>query len=306
MRNITDAGDVSGKRALVRVDWNVPMRDGAVLDDFRIKKSLPTIEYLLQAGAQVLIATHLESGSTDALEPFVPEGAELLPNLRENPGEEENSEEFAKELAAQADMYINEAFSVSHREHASIVGVPKHLPSYAGLNFQQEVEQLSRAFSPEHPFLILLGGAKIETKLPLVEKFSDIADNIFIGGAMAKSAFDMGLGENPKIFFPMGDITALDANDETLDVLKSKIAEAKLIIWNGPLGKYEDGYTKYTYELAEVLANASAEVIVGGGDTLATIKELDILDKFSFVSTAGGAMLDFLATGTLPAIEALN
>lgn len=305
MRSITEAQDLNGKRVLVRVDWNV-VKDGKVMDMFRIEKSLPTIAFLQKSGAQVILATHLEEGDVEVLKPFVPQGAELLPNLRENAGEEANSLEFARELASGADIYVNEAFSVSHREHASIVGVPKLIPSYVGIRFLEEVENLSKAFSPAHPFLILLGGAKIEIKLPLVEKFSTIADEIFIGGAMAKTAFDMGLGENQKIFFPTGDLSALDANDETLDILKNKINEAKFIIWNGPLGKYEDGYTKYTYELAEALAESSAEVVVGGGDTLATIKSLNLEDKFSFVSTAGGAMLDFLATGTLPGIEALN
>lgn len=306
MKSIEEAGDLSGKRAFVRVDWNVPMKEGQVLDTFRIESSMPTIALLKERGAEVIIATHLEKGEMSALEQFVPAGAKLLPNLRENPGEEANSMEFAKELAAQADIYVNEAFSVSHREHASIVSLPKLLPSFAGLRLTEEVKNLSKAFYPKHPFLILLGGAKIETKLPLVEKFSNLADSIFIGGAMAAKASEMKLDSDPKIFFPTGDLAALDANDETLDILKEKISKANFIIWNGPLGKYEDGYTKYTYELAQALADSNAEVVVGGGDTLVAIKALSLFDKFSFVSTGGGAMLDFLAKGTLPGIEALS
>jgi phosphoglycerate kinase len=301
MRSITEAGDLKGKRVLVRVDWNIS--EG---DTFRIEASLPTINYLLEAGALVTLATH---GNTAGLEAYVPAGAILLPNLRENPGEEANSEEFAKELAAQADIFVNEAFSVSHREHASVVGVPKFLPSYAGFRFMEEFEHLSKAFHPAHPFLLLLGGAKIDTKLPLVEKFSKIADTIFVGGAMAVKANEMGLQENYGVMFPTGDLAALDANEETLRLLRAKIIEAKFVVWNGPLGKHESGYTKYTNELAQALADAAQEgkeVIVGGGDTLAAIQSLHILDKFSFVSTAGGAMLDFLATGTLPGIEALE
>ncbi|MBX4206569.1 phosphoglycerate kinase, partial [Candidatus Parcubacteria bacterium] len=212
----------------------------------------------------------------------------------------------AKELAQGSDIYVNEAFSVSHREHASIVNVPKFLPSYAGLRFAEEFERLSKAFNPPHPFLLLLGGAKIETKLPLVEKFSKIADTIFVGGAMAVKANELGLQENYGVMFPTGDLAALDANDETLRRLKAKIMEAKFIVWNGPLGKYEAGYAKYTNELAEAVAGAEAETIIGGGDTLAAIQNLNILEKFSFVSTAGGAMLEFLAEGTLPGIKALS
>ncbi len=308
MKLITEIGEIKGKRVLVRVDWSVPMKEGKVLDDYQIKVSLPTLEFLQKAGAEVIVATHLESVTDNivALTPFLPPGVKILPNLRENPGEKENSEAFAKELAAQADFYVNEAFPESHRAYASIVGVPKLLPSFAGLRFAEEVKQLSRAFTPSHPFLLLLGGAKIETKLPLVEKFSTLADTIFIGGAMAVKAHEMGLGNNPKVIFPTGDLAALDANAETLEILKKKINTAKFIVWNGPLGKYEAGYTQYTYELAEALANSNAEVIIGGGDTLATIKSLNILDKFAFVSTAGGAMLEFLAKGTLPGIKALD
>ncbi len=299
MKIITEAEGLNGKRVLVRIDWNGGNK-------FRIDASMPTINWLIEQGAKVILATHLESGSTEVFKQFVPAGAELLPNLRENPGEEANSEEFAKELASRADIYVNEAFSVSHRNHASIALVPKLLPSYAGLRFAEEMKQLSRAFDPPHPFLLLLGGAKIETKLPLVNKFSDIADIIFIGGAMAVRASEMGLNKNPKILLPSGDLAALDSNDETMEFLKHKISTVKFIVWNGPLGKYEEGYIKYTNELAEVLAKSRKEVIIGGGDTLSAIESLNILDKFSFVSTAGGAMLDFLATGTLPGIEALG
>jgi phosphoglycerate kinase len=308
MRSITEAGDLKGKRVLVRVDWNVPIVEGKVADDTRIRHSLPTLTYLKEQGAQVVLMTHLTPPelSTALLKPFVPEGMVLLENLRHNPGEKENSEAFAQELAQQGDMYVNEAFPESHREYASIVGVPKLLPSYAGLRFIEECEQLSKAFNPPHPFLLLLGGAKIDTKLPLVEKFSKIADTIFVGGAMAVKANELGLQESYGVMFPTGDLAALDANEETLRRLKAKILEARFTVWNGPLGKYENGYTKYTNELALALAEAPGEVVVGGGDTLAAIQSLNILEKFSFVSTAGGAMLEFLAKGTLPGIEALK
>lgn len=305
MKSIEEARDLIGKKVLLRVDWNVPVSGGVIKDDFRIKASAPTLNYLINSGAHVIIATHFD-GDVAPLKPFVPNGVDLLPNLRDNSGEEENSLQFAQEIASKADIFVNDAFSVSHRSHASIIGIPKILPSYAGFRFIQEYENLSKAFSPTHPFLLLLGGAKIETKLPLVEKFLSLADDIFIGGAMAKRAKEINLGSNPKIFFPSGDLSALDANEDTLNMIKLKISSASFIIWNGPLGKYEDGYVKYTHELARAIADSSAYTIVGGGDTLATIKDLDLFNKYSFVSTAGGAMLDFLANGTLPGIEVLK
>jgi phosphoglycerate kinase len=222
--------------------------------------------------------------------------------------EKENDEDFAKKLADFADIYVNEAFPCSHRKHASIVGVPKFLPHFAGFRFLEEYQKLSEAFNPEHPFLFILGGLKFETKLPLVEKFLQIADNIFIGGALGVKAKEMPISENPKIIFPVGDIEALDANNETLEMLAEKIKEARFVLWNGPLGNYEKSFTAGTVALSQMLEESSAKVILGGGDTLAVIKP-EIKDKISshgFISTAGGAMLDFLANGTLPGIEALQ
>ena len=312
IKSILEAGDLNGKKVLVRVDWNMPFdyRSGQaeVIDDFRIKKSLPTLEYLKNAGAKVIIATHLEPEGTpvESLKMYVPEGMEILGNLRDNIGEESNSEEFAKALASEASIYVNEAFSVSHREHASIVGVPRLLPSFIGLQFALEIKELSKAFSPPHPFFLILGGAKFETKLPLVEKFLGIADSILIAGANAKPASQTALRDHPKIIFPHGDIAALDADSETIENCKLKIVNSNFVLWNGPLGNYEKGFKGGTLALAKTLADSGKQVIVGGGDTLAAIKELNIFDKFSFVSTGGGAMLEFLATGTLPGIEALK
>lgn len=314
IKSIRDAEDLNGKRALVRVDWNVPLlRQGSagqaiLADDFRISRSMPTLEFLKNAGAKVIIATHLEpeDASIEPLKKFVPEGAELLPNLRNNIGEKANDPEFARELSSKADIFVNEAFSASHRKHASIVGVPKLLPSFAGLEFMEEIESLSRAFNPSHPFLLILGGAKFQTKLPLVEKFLNIADEIFIAGANAKPASEMPVSKNPKVALPLGDVAALDLDLENLELLKAKIQASSFIVWNGPVGKYEDGYKDGTQRIAQMLALSGKEVIVGGADTLAVIKDLNLYDKFSFISTGGGAMLDFLAMGTIPGIEALK
>lgn len=324
MRSIKEIEKFEGKRILVRVDWNVPIQDAKVVDPERIDDSLETIKYLLEREGSLLILSHLskeEESLRPAFEYFnniipavfaddlnqIPKGKiVVLENIRKWPEEKENNENFSKKLANLCDIYINEAFSESHRQFASIVGIPKLLPSFAGILFLREYEALSKTLNPPHPFLLILGGGKFETKLPLVEKFLDIADTIFVGGAIAGKASEFGLSHNSKIIFPIGNIAALDANPETIGILTEKIEEAEFILWNGPLGKYESGYKEGTLKLAQVLADSGKEVIVGGGDTLAAIKELGIKNKFSFVSSAGGAMLDFLANGTLPGIEALN
>jgi phosphoglycerate kinase len=268
-----------------------------------------------------------------------------MENLRFFEGEKKNDPKFAKELASLADIYVNDAFPVCHREHASIVGVPKLLPSYVGFQLEKEVANLSRAFNPAHPFLFILGGAKFETKLPLLAKFLDIADQIFVGGALANDlfkakGFEIGQSlisktgidlsafiKSPKLLLPVDIINQegvskaadslsltdkiMDDGPKTLQMLKEKISAAKFILWNGPLGMYEGGYKQPTLELAKIIGEATAGTsgvvsIVGGGDTLAAIEELQNQDKFTFVSTGGGAMLDFLAKGTLPGIEALE
>lgn len=369
MKTIRDIGDIRGKNVLVRADFNVPLMGDMVSDDFRIRAALPTIDALLDKGAKVILMSHLESNAGDipSLEPvarhlkgldygitFIPDTVParevidgisteliLLDNLRLVDGEKSNDEGFARRLATLADIYVNEAFSVSHRSHASVVGVPQLMPHYAGLQFEREISELSKAFDPSHPFLFILGGAKLATKMPLVEKFAPLADSIFIGGALANdllkaqgrevgqsttSASPVDLSQiisDPKIFsyvdvmvtddgvkdasqLSEGD-TIVDAGHKTIEMLRSKIAAARFILWNGPFGIYEQGFTWGTEECARLIAeNVSATKIVGGGDTLAAIAKLGIEDKFSFVSTGGGAMLDFLARGTIPGLEALK
>lgn len=341
MKSITKVKGLQGKRVLVRVDWSVPTSGGKVISDYQIKKSLPTIEYLQKAGAKIVLISHAEKDK-DSLEPIYkhvkglvpqltfikPSGMVLLENLRQNKGEKENSKKFAKELASLGDIFVNEAFSVSHREHASIVGVPEFLPSYAGLQLVLEAETLSKAFYPKRPFLFILGGAKFSTKLPLLKKFIHIADDIFVGGALANNFFkelgrDIGnslvsngdfelrtLLNTGKIILPddtiIDDGKIMDVGPITMENLKSKVQGSKLVLWNGPLGMYERGYKVATLQLAKIIADSGKESIIGGGDTLAAVKGLDLFDKFSFVSTGGGAMLDFLATGTLPGIKVLK
>ncbi len=380
MKILTDIEHLEGVKVMVRVDFNVPVKNGVVMDDYRIKTALSTIDFLRSKGAKIILITHLEKaeGMKSTTEKGVPtvkpvvdhlvrlglpitfidnyyNGHEfinnqlkngemvLFENLRSQEGEKANDEKFAKGLASLADIYINEAFPVSHRKHASVVGIPKFLPSYAGLQFEKEVAHLSRAFNPAHPFLFILSGAKFETKLPLIEKFIHSADSIFIGGALANNIYkergyetgqsvvskmDIDISQfvnNAKVIVPTDivnqnkevkaaesmnkDDQNMDAGPNTIAYLKEKIAESKLVLWNGPLGLYERGFTEPTLELANIIAEATsrgAETIVGGGDTVAAIATQGLQDKFTFVSTGGGAMLDFLAKGTLPGIEALK
>ncbi|MDB5239232.1 MAG: pgk, phosphoglycerate kinase, phosphoglycerate kinase [Candidatus Parcubacteria bacterium] len=373
MKSIRDIEHLEGVRILVRVDFNVPIKNGAIADDIRIRSALPTINFLREKGAKLILISHLEviEGERATLEPvarklgelgipvaFVKDYAKvvqmlehevgngsviLLENLRTYEGEKENDPKFAKELASLADVYVNDAFSVSHREHASIVGVPKLLPGYAGFQLEKEVTNIAKAFDPDHPFLFILGGSKFATKLPLLLKFMEKADAVFVGGALAndffkakgyevgtsllsEGSFDFNVFlNNPKLLLPIDVVTEkhetkpadgvaagdkiLDVGPKTIEMLREKISSMKFILWNGPLGMYEDGYTGPTLELARMIGDATSAdtaTIVGGGDTLAAIAALGIEDKFTFVSTAGGAMLDFLSKGTLPGIEALE
>lgn len=375
MRSIKPIKSVSkslkGKTVLVRVDFNVPVVNGSVEDDFRIAKALPTIKFLQKKGAKVVLITHLGKGG-DTLSPvakalnkytkvkFIPEvlGPEvsvavsgmksgdiiLLENLRNNTGEKECNKIFALELSQLGDIYVNEAFSVSHRKDASIVLLPKLLPAYAGLQLEEEVKNLSRALQkPQRPFLFILGGAKFSTKIPLIKKYLKLADHIFIGGALGNDLLkakgyevghslvsdeSYGIAEilkNKKLILPVDvvvesgekfitkkttevakDEVIVDIGEETVRNLALVIKKSKLILWNGPVGRYEAGGAQSSKKILELIAASKAESIIGGGDTVALISEMKMEKNFSFVSTGGGATLDFLASGTLPGIKALG
>ncbi|MEK7208217.1 MAG: phosphoglycerate kinase [Patescibacteria group bacterium] len=365
---LKDAGTLRGKRVLLRLDVDVPIENGGLRDTFRLERARKTLEFLRREKAKTLILGHIGRDPSATLkavynslkENFPIEFAStleaaqermhaaregtfvLLENLRRFPEETRNDEAFAKKLASLADLFVNEAFAVSHRKHASIVGIPQLLPSYSGFVFAEEVEHLSRAFSPEHPALVILGGAKFETKLPLVTKFLDIADNVYVCGALANDiyrarGYEMGVSlvsdcaikreilESPKVHVP-SDVVArtasggvekgadavgkdekiVDAGTDALADIRALVEKAKFVLWNGPLGEYEAGFDQGTIALAQMLAECDAETIVGGGDSLAVVSKLGLLERFSFVSTGGGAMLEFLANGTLPGIEALQ
>ena len=354
-KTINEIEDIKGKRVLVRVDFNVPVTDGAVSDDFRIRKSLPTINFLREKGAKIFLAGHFGSERDESMKavadyckkyfPVVfAETIEKAKNLNINAGETvllenlrllgkgetDNNLDFATDLASLADIYINEAFSVSHRAHASIVGVPKILPSYAGLLFAEEVAILSKTFSPEHPFIFVSGGKKSGTKIPLIDKFLHSADRLFIGGALANDflkakGLNVGqstISENPeikkewlessKLILPkdvivdrvgkkieissekvLAEDKIVDAGDSFVKELRVALKEARLVVWNGPLGLCEDGFCLGTDNVASAIADSKAFSIVGGGDTEAQIDSIGLMPKFSFVSNGGGGKPDF-------------
>ncbi|MEX2368882.1 MAG: phosphoglycerate kinase [Candidatus Paceibacterota bacterium] len=372
LQTLEDIKGLRGRRVFLRGALNVPTENGAITDDYRLQKLLPTINWLRQHGARIILAGHMSGNTENTFAPvfsylrehfdltFVTDYANgsaqeaidamqdgeiiILENLRQYEGEKANDPEFARMLAGYADIYVNDAFSASHREHASIVGLPTLLPAYAGRQFMEEYETLSTVLDPEHPFVFILGGAKFSTKLPLVEKFSSVADQVFVGGALANAYLAAGgqsVGSSvvPEEEFNLSgglasaalklptdvlvlsadgattiasaddvadDETIVDLGPETLEGIIAACREAKLVVWNGPLGWYEKGYSEATDKLAAALKKMAGKTILGGGDTAAVILDDTRPDDFSFVSTAGGAMITFLSQETLPGIEALQ
>ena len=367
---VTDIPELEGKYVLVRTSLNVPIADGMVTNQFRIARALPTINHLLYKGAKVILTAHIGREKTDTLKPvfdvldgmlpiqWSPEitGASvraqrdnlkngevlLLENLRQDEREKFNDKNFAADLAALADIYVNDAFAASHRAHASLVGVPQQLPSYFGMNFIHEYEEQCRAMEPVSPSIFILGGAKFDTKMPLVEEYIEKYDHVFIGGALANDVFkargyevgtslvsDVDLSAAPflhseKLVVPT-DVTVkgpngvrvcapedvaedeaiLDAGPATIERLEPIVSAAKTILWNGPLGNYEGGFGKETESLGRLIAASEGYAVLGGGDTIAAIEGIGLQEQFGFLSTAGGAMLTFMEKGTLPAIDAI-
>lgn len=375
--------DVKNKRALVCVNFDVALDEkGNVLDNFKIKESLPTIEYLIKQKAKIILISYIgrpkgEKNSKMSLRLIVNELSGLLnkkvlfsidvygkkvedkikkmeygdilllENIRFWKEEEENSPEFASKLAKLGDVYINEAFANSHRECASIVGIPKLLPSAMGLLLEKEIQELNKILSkPERPLVAIIGGAKMETKIKVINKFLKIADKVLIAGASANTIFasqGISMGEsridkdsfneikkinlkNPKLFLPIDlgiwdgksttykDVVplewyekALDIGPKTIHLFNDLVSNSKTIVWNGPLGlTNQKPFDKATTELIEAIDKSGAYAIVGGGDTNAFINENNKEKVFDWMSTGGGAMLDYLSEGNLPGIEALR
>ncbi len=393
IRRIQDA-EVAGKRVLVRVDFNVPMKDGAVTDDTRLKAALPTIEHLKQAGARTVLLAHFgrpkgQRVAEMSLEPVAQPLADLLgdpvdfvddiigadaleavadmsdgdvllvQNTRFEPGEEKNDPAFAAALAKLGDIYVNDAFSAAHRAHGSTAGVAQHLPAYAGLSMQREIDHLVKALeAPERPVVALVGGAKVSTKIELLENLVKKVDVLFVGGGMANtllhaqgvnigaSLCEKDLADTAKtilaaaeaagcqLILPSDALVAtefkphpetrltsvndvaenemiLDCGPATVTALAIAMDGAKTVIWNGPLGAFETPpFDTATVTAAKHVADLAREgeivAVAGGGDTVAALNQAGVAEDFTFISTAGGAFLEWMEGKALPGVEALR
>jgi phosphoglycerate kinase len=365
---LEDLPPVAGKRVLLRADFNVPLRDGEITDDLRIRAALPTIRWLHDRGAQVVACTHLgrPKGKVDpkySVEPVrarlaeLAPGVELLDNLRFDPGEESNAPAFVARLVEGFDAYVNDAFGASHRAHASIVGPPQHLPSAAGRLLAREVEVLvGLRTDPKRPFVAILGGSKVSDKLEVIEALLAVADELLIGGGMCFTflrALGNGVGDSlceddmvdacralldqhaDRLVLPT-DITALGPGGKLMDPgtggdvrqvgtavpdgwtgvdigpgtaadFGDRVAEARTVFWNGPMGVFEDPrFEAGTRAVAHAVADTRAFTVVGGGDSAAALAQFGLADRVDHVSTGGGASLELLEQGDLPGLAALR
>ncbi len=304
--------DLNGKRVLLRLDLDTDCDP----NDLRVKSSFETLDYLKDKASEIIILAH--RGRPDgkhpeelSLKPFQPIfekwGARVEENLRFGKGEEENNPEFAKKIATLGDVFINDAFASSHRNHASIVGIPKLMPSAFGFRFLKEIENLGEEFIK--PVVVVISGIK-KDKVEMAKKLANIYDKVLVGGRLPEYFGDEGLesvrNQNEKLI--IGNLTQ-DKEDITLNTIekfKSELSKAGTVILAGALGKYEDeGHSQGTNEIFEYISKLSAFKIAGGGDTETAIAALSLSNGFNWISVGGGAMLEFLSNKTLPAIEAL-
>ena len=342
-RSVRDA-DVSGKVVLVRSDLNVPLKDGRVADDTRIRASLPTLQWLLDHGAaEVRVCSHLGRPKTEedrakySIEPVRARLRELLPdervsvleNTRFDAGETKNDPGFAQELAAGRDLFVEDAFGSVHRAHSSTVGVAELLPAYAGLLLEQELSHLGRLLdSPERPFVLVAGGAKVEDKLGVLQHLGGKADTVIVGGKMAEERRD----ENPLSFeveLPTDVVAASefaeDAETQVTDfdalpegwlgldigpASRERFAEivrgARTVFWNGPMGVFEwKPFAEGTNAVARAVAESGGYTVVGGGDSVRALTEAGLEDEVSWVSTGGGASLELLEGKELPGVAVI-
>jgi len=357
MRTIQDIPDLANKKVLLRADFDVPvLGSGEVAEPFRILKQKETIDYLISHGAHVVIVSH--ATQADSFRTiltqinsllgyelyFIDDVGEVLKYLENNPkialledirkfdGEVRNDDEFAKKLAAGFDYYVNNAFAVCHRNQASISAVTKFLPAYAGFQVVFEVGELQKVLvAPATGKVIIIGGAKASTKIPVIQNFLDKADAIILGGVVANDilrgrGIDIGVSKteenlqailgtldlkNDKLILPhdfnMLENKILDIGPQSIDKYEGIIRHSTMVVWNGPMGLFEDAnFARGTEAVARAVANCGAISIIGGGDTIAAVNRVGLLDKFTFVSTGGGAMLEFLAGRSLPGLVALQ
>ncbi len=381
--------DVAGKRVLVRCDFNVPIKDGVITDDSRIVKSLPTIRYLIDQGARVVLCSHrgrpkgevnpkyslapvavrlsellgqtvdmapdcVGEAAKQAADKLEPGQACLLENVRFHPEEEKNDPAFAKELAALGEIFVNDAFGTAHRAHASTAGVADYLPAVCGFLIEQELSAMGGILeAPQHPFVAMLGGAKVSDKIAVLENLLDKVDAMLIGGGMAYTFLyaaggNVGLSmcdqsclpvameilnkakrlgvdlhlpvdavcntsvesaEAPEVF-PADEIPddrmGLDIGPKTRELFEQALASAKTVIWNGPMGVFEDErYAAGTRSMVEALAKLDAVTVIGGGDSAAAATQMGYADRITHISTGGGASLEFLEGKDLPGIACL-
>jgi phosphoglycerate kinase len=389
-----DQADIHGKRALVRVDFNVPMEDGKVTDNTRLRAAKPTVDKLRAGGAKVILLAHFDRPkgkvvasmslrpiveplskvlgvpvafapdcvgpkAREAVNAMAPGDVLLLENVRFHPGEEANDRKFADALAANGDLYVNDAFSTAHRAHASTEALAHRLPAYAGEQMRLELDALDRALgNPQRPVLGIVGGSKVSTKLDLLRHLVTKLDKLAIGGGMANTflyaqGHDVGASycekelaetarevirlagrNNCKLFLPLDIVVAeklapgaparvrdvgsvdederiLDAGPETIERLCRAMANSKTLVWNGPLGVFEiPPFDKGTMEAARYAAKLTREgklvAVAGGGDTVAALNAAGVVEDFTFVSTAGGAFLEWMEGKTLPGVAALS
>ncbi len=377
LRSIEEAGDLKGKRVLVRAGFDFDLDEGEVPDDFRMRAVIPTMKFILARGGSLIVIAHegRPKGSVVSQmsqQPLVPILSELLgtkvtfmssstgtdvraaakvlnsgdvlllENLRFDSREEENDNGFSKELASLADLYVNEAFANIHRPHASIIGIPKFLPAYAGLQVVKEIAVLEEALSPMHPAIALIGGAKFETKVPLMTRLIETYDELCVAGALANDFFKVNGHEtgisriseelpsgplitNPKLSLPVDIVTEkgeesrtahisdvhpderiADIGPDTIALWQEKIRHAKFVLWNGNVGIYERGFFTGDRAIAEIIKKTGVRAVIGGGNTLASLRGIAFDEEKVFLSTGGGAMLEFLAKGTLPGLEPLK
>jgi 3-phosphoglycerate kinase len=333
------------KKVLLRADFNVAIKDGVAQEKFKLQACKQSALHICaKKGAKLALISHLgrPEGKVNAefsLEQLLPKIEEilgkkivfapdcvgekvsqalenlqegeilLLENVRFHQEEEKNDPEFAKKIAENFDIFVDDAFSVCHRDQASVTGVTKFIPSYAGFWLQEEIKNLNKLLhEPERPAVAVIGGAKIETKLPLIQRFEKNYDYILVGGKVANEAIDQGIKFSSKVILPIDFAPGrLDIGPDTIKKYKEIIAMAKLIVWNGPMGKFEEPpYDNGTRQILDIIAESDVFTVMGGGESVQILEERDLFSSISFVSTGGGAMLEYLSGNLLPGLEALK
>lgn len=382
--------ELTGKRVFVRVDFNVPLEDGKITDDKRIRETLPTINFLIENGAKVILASHMGRPNGEVVDALrLTPAAErlsqllgkpvvkaddsigdavkaqveklnngdvlLLENVRFNAGEEKNDPELAKAFAELADVFVNDAFGAAHRAHASTEGIAHQLPAVSGLLMEKELEVLGKALSnPERPFTAIVGGSKVKDKIAVIEKMIEIADNIIIGGGLSYTFFKaqgyeigQSLLDNSKLdltlefiekakaagknlYLPVdvvvtdefsakantkivnvdsipADMEGIDIGPKTREIYADVIKNSKLVVWNGPMGVFEiEPFSHGTQAVAKATAESAGYTVIGGGDSAAAAEKFGLADQMDFISTGGGASLEFMEGKALPGVVALN